>query len=69
MGVYPLEGYEIICDKCEESELFLENPDHVSSLEIDSNFDLFVEGLKSKGWIISDREVLCPGCASKTVQG
>jgi predicted nucleic-acid-binding Zn-ribbon protein len=65
MTIEPREGYEVICDECGESELYLENPDYVPETEIDFNFKIFLEDLRNKGWVISDKKVLCPKCAKK----
>jgi formylmethanofuran dehydrogenase subunit E len=65
MGVYPIEGYIVECDECGEEDIYYENADYYTGLDVDHYFEQHVESLKNKGWIIDDGKVLCPKCANK----
>lgn len=71
MGITPIEGYIIRCDKCGEEEVYWENPEYFSAIEIDKGLMDFLSDLEEKGWYIEQGEdgritrILCPKCAEE----
>jgi len=60
MGIHPIEGYQVICDKCGKVEEFTESSEYKSSLEIDQEFS---DWLEEKGYVIIGDRVFCRECA------
>ena len=64
--IYPIEGYEIVCDECGEHVVFHENSDHYTIFEIEDYVEQKMSQLKADGWQIDDEAVKCPQCSSKS---